>query len=89
MTKENKHYVVMCDWSATIDGMINGNVDIAGIAHSLEEAKEILAKVSIDEKQYAQENQWIVYEDSDVEFDAGEIDYYAAEHVHFYIQEVE
>lgn len=82
-----EHYVVMCDWAIS-DSFVNTGVDIAGIAHSLEEAKEIFAKAVVDEKQYAKEHNWIIYEDSDVEFDAGEEDNYTEEHAHFFIQEV-
>ena len=81
------HYVVMCDWSISGD-FINHGVDVTGITHSLEEAKEIFAKAVVDEKKYAEEHGWKIYEDSDVEFDAGEDGYYEAEHAHFFIQEV-
>ena len=81
-----RHYVVLCDWA--VDRVCASGVDITGVAHSLEEAKEIFAKAVIDEKKYAEENNWKVYEDSDVDFDAGEDGHYAAEHAHFYIEEV-
>ena len=83
-----KHYVVLCDWAISNDTIANG-VDITGVAHSLEEAKEIFAKAVVDEKKYAEEHGWEIYEDSDVCFDAGEEGYYAAEHARFYIQGVE
>lgn len=81
------HYVILCDWA--IDSMCDSGVSILGIAHSLEEAKEIFAKAVIDEKKYAKENGWEIFEDTDVCFDAGEEGFYATEHTHFYIQEVE
>lgn len=80
-----KHYVVLCDWAMNdAEG-----VDITGVAHSLEEAKEIFAKAVVDEKKYAEDNNWVIFQDIDVEFDAGEEGYYAAEHARFYIQGVE
>ena len=82
-----KHYVVMCDWAIS-GSFIDSGVDITGIAHSPEEAKEIFAKAVIDEKNYAEEHNWTIYEDSEVEFDAGEEGNYIEEHVHFFIREV-
>lgn len=80
-----KHYVILCDWAMNdAEG-----VDITAVAHTLEEAKAIFAEKVVDEKKYAEENSWEIFEDTDVVFDAGEEGYYAAEHAHFYIQEVE
>ena len=61
---------------------------VTAVAHTLEEAKETLAKAAVDEKEYAYEHGWIIYVDTDTEFDAGEDGNYAAEHTHFYIEEV-
>lgn len=82
-----KHYVILCEWA--VDHICDSGVDITAVTHTLEEAKEIFAKVVVDEKKYAEENHWEVLIDTDTEFDAGEFGYYAAEHTHFYIQEVE
>ena len=82
-----EHYIVMCDWAVS-GSFIESGVDITGITHSLEEAKEMFAQAVIDEKKYAEDNNWTVYIDSDVEFDAGEDGNYVQEHAHFYIQEV-
>ena len=82
-----KHYVVLCDWA--VDHMGESGVVVSSVAHTLEEAKETLARVSYDEKQYAKEHGWTVYVDTDEEFDAGEEGCYLAEHTHFYIEEVE
>lgn len=82
-----KHYVVLCDWA--VDQMGESGVSITGVAHTLEEAKEIFAKAVIDEKKYAEENGWEIFEDTDICFDAGEEGFYVAEHAHFYIEEVE
>lgn len=79
-----KHYVILCDWA------INDaeGVSITAVAHSLEEAKEIFAEKVVDEKKYAEDNNWEIFIDTDTCFDAGEMGYYASEHAHFYIQEV-
>ena len=80
-----KHYVILCDWAVNdAEG-----VSITAVAHTFEEAKKIFAKAVIDEKKYAEENGWEVFEDTDTVFDAGESGFYAAEHAHFYIQEVD
>ena len=81
-----KHYVVLCDWA--VDHLCEFGVSIIGVAHSIEEAKEIFAKAVVNERKYAEENNWTVYEDSDVCFDAGEDGFYATEHARLYIEEV-
>ena len=83
-----KHYVILCDWAVDNGEMANG-VDITAVTHTLDEAKAIFAEKVVDEKKYADEHGWKTYADTDVEFDAGEEGYYATEHTHFYIQEVE
>lgn len=82
-----KHYVVLLDWA--VDNMGAKGVSITGVAHSLDKAKELFAKVVVDEKKYAKEHDWTIYVDSDDEFDAGEDGSYDAEHAHFYIEEVD
>jgi hypothetical protein len=82
-----KHYVILCDWA--VDNMGERGVNISSISHTLEEAKETFARVTFDEKQYAEEHGWVIYANTDTEFDAGEEGNYDAEHTHFYIEEVE
>lgn len=81
-----KHYVILCD--SAVDNMGYDETHVTAVAHTLEEAKETLAKAAVDEKKYAYEHGWIIYVDTDTEFDAGEDGNYAAEHTHFYIEEV-
>ena len=83
-----KHYVIVLDWAVDHGTTANG-VEIIAVVHTPKEAKEIFADKVADEKAYAEANGWEIFADSDVEFDAGEDGYYAAEHAHFYIQEVE
>lgn len=82
-----KHYVVLCD--SAVDNMGYDETHVTAVAHSIEEAKKILEEKSVDDKEYAHEHGWIIYADTDEEFDAGEDGNYAAEHTHFYIEEVE
>lgn len=85
------HYVVLCDCAARFNGdpVIARECHVIGVAHTLKEAKKILAKASVDEKEYAYEHNWEIQEDSDICFCAGEEGNYDDEHAHFYIQEVE
>lgn len=82
-----KHYVVLYDWSVENKFIANG-IEVVGVAHSLEEAKKMLAEAATDEKAYAEKYEWEIFEDSDVEFDAGESGNYDAEHAHYFIKEV-
>lgn len=82
-----KHYVILCD--SAVDGMGYDETHTIAVTHTLEKAKKIFAKAIVDEKQYAEEHGWEIFADTDTEFDAGEGGYYAVEHTHFYIEEVE
>ena len=79
-----KHYVIINDW-ATED---ESETVVLGVAHSLEEAKEIFNKRLADEKQYAEEHGFIIYDDCETVFDAGEDGYYSHNHTSLYIQKV-
>ena len=79
-----KHYVVVLDWA----GNDEEDVLIIGVAHTLEEAKEIFAKQLIDEKKLADECGLHVETDTDTAFEAYESGYYAVTHSRLYIQEV-
>ena len=81
------HYVILFDW-AVDNGEVANGIEIVAVVHTLEEAKEIFAEKVVDEKEYAEENGYKIFTDTDTEFDAGEEGYYAAEHAHFWIQEV-
>lgn len=83
-----KHYVVLCELATRFSNGIAYETHVSGVGHTLDEAKEILATVSVDEKEYAYEHNWEIQENSDVCFCAGEQDNYDEEHAHFYIEEV-
>lgn len=82
-----KHYVVLCD--SAVDKIGFDETHVTAVTHCLEEAKRILKEKSQDDREYAREHNWEIFTDSDEEFDAGESGFYAAEHTHFYIEEVE
>lgn len=82
-----KHFVILAD--IAVDNMGYDETHVVAVTHSLEEAKVIFAEKIADEKKYAENNGWEIYVDTDEEFDAGEDGFYAAEHAHFYIEEVE
>ena len=79
-----KHFLIINEWASENESYF----DIIAIAHSLEEAKEIFATKLEDEKEYAKEQEYEVFEESDVIFDAGEPDYYLGRHTKLYIQMV-
>lgn len=79
-----EHYVIINDWANEYE---NG-VSILGIVHSLEEAKIIFNEYATEEKQYAEEHDFEIYNDNEGEFDAGEDGYYVSNHTRVYIQGV-
>ena len=79
-----KHFVIVNDWANEYE---NGTT-ILGVAHSLEEAKEIFNQSLADEKQYAEENGFTIYDDCETVFDAGEDGYYVSNHTNLSIQMV-
>lgn len=81
-----KHYVVLCD--AAVDGVGYDETHVIAVTHSIEDAKAVLAEKCVEEKEYAYEHGWAIHVDNDEEFDAGEDGFYAAEHSHYYIEEV-
>lgn len=78
------HYVVVLDWA---ENDAEG-VDIIAIKHTIEEAKEIFNVKLAEEKMYATERGYEIYNETDTSFDAGESGYYAACHTTLYIQGV-
>ena len=79
-----KHFVVVQNWASGYDS----DSDVAGVAHTLEKAKEIFAGIAKTEKKFAKDSGYTIYEDSDVLFDAGKEGYYIEDHTKVYIQEV-
>jgi hypothetical protein len=77
-----KHYVVVNDWVNEYES----GTSILGVAHSLEEAKEIFNNSLAEEKHYAEEYGWEIYDDCETVFDAGKDGYYISNHTNLYIQ---
>ena len=80
-----EHFVVINDWSNEYES----GVTVLGVIHTLEEAKEIFNNSIKDEKNYAKENGFKIYTDSETEFDAGKDGFYATEHTRLYIQKIQ
>jgi hypothetical protein len=79
-----EHYVIINDWATEYE---NG-ASILGVVHSLEEAKRIFNEYAAEEKQYAEEHGFEIYEDDEADFDAGEEGFYVSNHTRVYIQGV-
>lgn len=79
-----KHYVIVNDWANNYES----GTTILGVAHSMEEAKEIFNASVADEREFAKAQNWEVYDDCETVFDAGEDGYYVANHTNLYIQMV-
>lgn len=78
------HFVIVNDWANEYE---NGTT-ILGVEHSLEEAKKVFQTYLEEEKKYAEEHGFTIYEDCDTIFDAGEDGYYISNHTNLYIQGV-
>lgn len=81
------HYVVINHWSSEDNCEFN-EVTIVGIAHSLEEAKEIFNERLVEEREIAEDNEWTILEDCETDFNAGEDCNYTGNHTRLYIQGV-
>ena len=80
-----KHYVIVNEWAYDYES----GVTILGVAHSLNDAKEIFNMYIDDTKEIAERHNYEIYEDTDVMFDSGEDGYYSVNHEKLYIQMVE
>jgi hypothetical protein len=79
-----KHFVVVLDWASEYECGSN----VIGVTHSLEDAKKIFNETAAEEREYAIEHEWIIYDDVDTVFEAGQDGYYISNHTNLYIQEV-
>ena len=77
-----KHYVIIHEWANDYEY----DVGILGVTHSLKEAKEIFNHCVDDEKKYADEHGYEIFDDNDVIFDAGKYGEYIVFHTRMYIQ---
>lgn len=81
MVSNTKHYVVASHWACDYEV----GCTILGVGHTLDEAKTIFNNHVIEEKEYASEQGWTVFEDKDTVFDAGVEGYYAKDHTYIFI----
>ena len=79
-----KHYVIVNDWANEYESGTN----VLGVTHSLEEAKEIFNTYVDNEREYARENNWEIFEDTDTVFESGKNWHYASNHSKMFIVEV-
>lgn len=79
-----KHYVVILDWATESDC----GVYILGVAHTIDEAKEIFNQHIAQERDIAEQHGYTVESDSDTLFEAGQMGYWNYEHSVLYIEEV-
>lgn len=79
-----KHYVVVLVWAS--EGENDSN--ILCVAHSFEEAKKVFDDTIDEERQIAEDNNWVIYENNDTVFEAGEDGHYCENHSKLYIMEV-
>lgn len=78
-----KHFVIINNWANEYES----GTTILGVAHSIEEAKQTFNESLIEEKEYAKDRGFTIFDDCDTAFDAGEEGYYASNHTNLYIVE--
>lgn len=77
-----KHFIVLNHWANEYES----GVTILGVAHSIEEAKQIFNEHIVEEREYAEKHEFTIYDDCEDCFDAGEDGYYVSNHTNLYIQ---
>jgi hypothetical protein len=80
-----KHFIVMRDWA---NEDFDKEIEILGVAHTEDEAKKIFKQYVDEERQYALEQDFVIYEDCDTVFDAGVDGEYASKHTILCIRQV-
>ena len=78
------HYVVVLDWETEDDS----DVQILGVAHTLDDAKIIFDKYVKEQKKIAADNGYDTDEDTGVVFCAGILGYWRTNHISLFIQGV-
>ena len=79
-----EHYVIVSDCKEYYEG----SVDILGIAHSLEGAKEFFEKAVINFRERADKNDFDVIDDTDVYFYAECEEEWSGNYIKLYVQKV-
>jgi len=78
------HYVIVLDW-ATEDAE---SIDILGVTHTYEEAKEIFDRQLAEEKKFAEDHGYTIETEDATTFGAGVMGYWRDNHATLYIQGV-
>ena len=78
------HYVVVLDWALENDS----EVEIRGVAHTLDDAEIIFDRLVKGEKRLAAENKYTIEEDTKHVFSAGIMGSWRDNHIELYIQGV-
>lgn len=71
-----KHYVIVLDWANENES----GTTIFGVTHSMEDAKKVFNEHLPQEKEYAVEDDYTIFEDCETVFDAGEDGSYLTNH---------
>lgn len=79
------HFVVVLE-IVTDDASV---INILGVKHTLEEAKEIFAQEIDNTREFATDFDWEIGTDNDTEFSAFQDGYYLQSHINLYIREVD
>lgn len=79
-----KHFVIVNNWANDYEC----GTTIIDVVHSMEEAKEIFNKNLVEEKRYAEEEGFEIFDNRETVFDAGEEGYYSRNHTNLYIEMV-
>ena len=82
----NSHFVVVLDWA--YDKVYDEGIEIVAVTHTLEEAKEFFQSRLAEERKFANDQDWDIVTDDEVEFAAAKLGYYTTDHTHLYIEEV-
>jgi hypothetical protein len=79
-----EHYVIINEWVNDMDS----GLSVIGVTHTFEEAKAILKESAVDERAFAEDKGFEIYEDTDTLFDAGEDGFYSTNHTILCIKSV-
>ena len=79
-----EHYVIINEWANDMES----GLSVIGVAHTLEEAKAIFKERAADERAFAEDNGFEIFEDTDTLFDAGENGFYSINHTILCIKSV-
>ena len=83
--KATTHSVIILDYSYGGEG----NIEVLGVYHSLDEAKDAFVDFARDAREVAENRDWYIAEEFSTCFVAYKTGYYPSDHTRIFIQEVE